>query len=86
MRNPFRDFGLSPEVLRPTVMLYIRYPLSLGRVKDFLHERGIDICHETVRFWWSRFGPMFAVEIRKQPSSTGTIQPSAGTLMKYLSG
>jgi len=21
-----------------------------------LFERGIDICHETVRFWWNRFG------------------------------
>jgi putative transposase len=29
-----------------------------------LFERGIDICHETVRFWWNRFGPMFAAEIR----------------------
>ncbi|MGR3662929.1 MAG: IS6 family transposase, partial [Paracoccaceae bacterium] len=30
-----------------------------------LHERGIDVCHETVRFWWNRFGPMFAAEIRR---------------------
>jgi putative transposase len=21
-------------------------------------ERGIDVSHETVRFWWNRFGPM----------------------------
>ena len=31
-----------------------------------LHERGIDISHETVRAWWGRFGPMFAAEIRKK--------------------
>jgi len=31
-----------------------------------LFERGIDICHETVRFWWNQFGPMFAAEIRKR--------------------
>ena len=24
-------------------------------------ERGIDICHQTVRYWWTRLGPMFAV-------------------------
>ena len=30
-----------------------------------LFERGIDICHETVRYGWNRFGPLFAVEIRK---------------------
>ena len=46
------------------VMMYIRYPLSLRQVEDLLFERGIDICHETVRFWWNRFGPMFAAEIR----------------------
>jgi transposase-like protein len=27
---------------------------------------GIDICHESIRFWWNRFGPMFAAEIRKR--------------------
>ena len=31
-----------------------------------MHERGIDISHETVRFWWNRFGPMFSAEIRKR--------------------
>jgi putative transposase len=41
-------------------------PLSLRTVEDLLHERGIDICHETVRFWWHRFGLMFAAEIRKR--------------------
>ena len=35
-------------------------------VEDILFERGIDICHETVRLWWNRFGPMFAAEIRKR--------------------
>jgi putative transposase len=47
-------------------MMYIRYPLSLRQVEDLLFERGIDICHETVRFWWNRFGPMFAAEIRNR--------------------
>jgi putative transposase len=47
-------------------MLYIRFPLSLRNVEDFLHERGIEISHETVRYWWNRFGPLFAAEIRGQ--------------------
>ena len=64
MKNSFRNFNSSPEVIRLTVMMYIRYPLSLRQVEDLLFERGIDICHETVRFWWNRFGPMFAAEIR----------------------
>jgi len=64
--NPFRWFDSSPEVIRLVVMMYVRYPLSLRNVEDLLFERGIDICHETVRLWWNRFGPMFAGEIRKK--------------------
>ena len=66
MSNPFRYFNSSPEVIRLVVMMYVRYPLSLRNVEDLLAERGIDISHETVRFWWNRFGPMFAAEIRKK--------------------
>ena len=65
-RSPFRYFKTSPQIIRLAVMLYIRYPLSLRNVEDLLHERGIEISHETVRFWWNRFGPMFAAEIRKR--------------------
>ena len=66
MRNPFRYFNSSPEVIRLAVMMYIRHPLSLRQVEVLLFERGIEICHETVRFWWNRFGPMFAAGIRKR--------------------
>ena len=70
MSNPFRYFNSSPEVIRLVVMMYVmmyvRYPLSLRNVEDLLAERGVDISHETVRFWWNRFGPMFAAEIRKR--------------------
>ena len=49
----------NPEVIRLAVMLYVRFPLSLRNVEDLLHERGVDVRHETIRFWWNRFGPMF---------------------------
>jgi len=62
--NPFRWFDSSPEVIQLVVMLYVRYPLSLRNVEDLAFERGIDICHETVRSWVNRFGPMFASRIR----------------------
>jgi putative transposase len=64
--DPFRWFDSSPEVIRLVVLMYVRYPLSLRNVEDLLFERGIDICHETVRLWWNRFGPMFASEIRRK--------------------
>ena len=64
--NPFRYFKTSPEVIRLAVMMYVRFPLSLRNVEELLHERGFNICHETARYWWNRFGRMFAREIRKK--------------------
>ena len=65
-RSPFRYFKTGPQIIRLAVMLYVRFPLSLRNVEDLLHERGIEISHESVRFWWNRFGPMFAAEIRRR--------------------
>jgi putative transposase len=64
--SPFKYFKTSPEIIRLAVMLYVRFPLSLRNVEDLLHERGVDVSHETIRFWWHRFGPMFASEIKKR--------------------
>src|SRR3712207_4418416 len=47
-RSPFRYFRTSPEIIRLAVMMYIRFPLSLRNVEDLLHERGIEVSHETV--------------------------------------
>ncbi len=66
MRNPFRFFNSSPDVTRLGMMMYVRYPLSLRQLEDLLFERGIDTCHEMVRFWWNCFGRMFAAGIRKR--------------------
>jgi len=62
----FRYFNSSPEVIRLTVMMYVRFPLSLRDVEDLLHERGIDFSHETIRFWWNRFGPLLASIIKQK--------------------
>ena len=67
--SPFRYFKTSPEVICLAVMLYVRFPLSLRNVEDLLHERGIDVCHESVRQWWMRFGPVFAADIRRKRAS-----------------
>jgi putative transposase len=65
-RSPFGYFKISPEIIRLAAVLYIRFPLSLRNVEDLLHERWIEISHETVRFWLNWFGPMFASEIRRR--------------------
>ena len=65
MRDPFRYFDSSPEVIRLVVMMYIRYPLSLRQVEDILFG-GASTSARDVRFWWNQFGPMFAAAIRKR--------------------
>jgi len=65
-REPFKYFKTSREIIQLAVMMYVRFPLSLRNVEDLLHERGIDVSHEAVRFWWHRFCPMFASEIRQK--------------------
>jgi hypothetical protein len=67
--SPFRFVATSPEIIRVAVMLYVRFPLSLRKVEDLLHERGVDVGHATVRYWWHRFAPMLAAEIRSRLSA-----------------
>ncbi|MEM7005409.1 MAG: IS6 family transposase [Pseudomonadota bacterium] len=68
-KDPFRYFKTSPEIIQLAVMIYVRFPLSLRNVEDLLHERGIDVCHESVRLWVDRFGTHFAGKIRRQRAS-----------------
>ncbi|MEM6901066.1 MAG: IS6 family transposase [Pseudomonadota bacterium] len=68
-KSPFRYFKTSPDIIQLAVMMYVRFPLSLRNVKDLLHERGIDVCHESVRLWVHRFGPIFAGKIRNNRAS-----------------
>lgn len=65
-RSPFKYVKTSPGGVRLAVMLYVRFPFSLRNVEALLHERGIDVSRETIRFWWNRFGPMFAAKTRKR--------------------
>jgi putative transposase len=55
-------------------MYYVRFPLSLRNVEDILHERGVDICHETVRFWWTKLGPIVARELKKKRRHTPSLE------------
>ena len=59
-QDPFKYYKTSPEIIRLAVMYYVRYPLSFREVEIILHERGIDVCYETVHYWVGRFGGLFA--------------------------
>lgn len=64
-RDSFNYFKTSHKIIRNAVMMYVRFPLSPHKVEDLLHERGINVDHGTIRFWWNRFGPISAAEIRQ---------------------
>jgi len=66
MHDPFRYVASSPDVIRLAVTLSIRYPPSLRQVEDLPFERGIAICRETVRFWWTRFAARLAAKTRRR--------------------
>jgi hypothetical protein len=36
----------------------VKDPVSLGNVKALISELGINVSHETMRYWWNRFGLM----------------------------
>ena len=95
--NPFRYFNSSPEVIRLAVMLYVCHPFSLRNAQGPLHERGIDICHETVSFCWNPLWNAVARDIRKRrvraiecslgiSSSQRLVQERAGLRRLLVSG
>jgi len=69
-KNPFRYFKTSPEIIQLGVLMHVRFPISLRNVQDLLHERGIDVCQESVPLWVDRFGTYFAHKIRKRRSES----------------
>nr|WP_291061480.1 hypothetical protein [Hyphomonas sp.] len=64
----FRNVKTSPEIIQLGVLMCVRFPPSLRSVEELLHERGIDVCHESVRLWVDRLGSYFANKIRKRRS------------------
>lgn len=60
---PISRFLDHPEFIRPAMLLYLQFSLSLPNADDLLQERGIDFRYEAVRIWWHSFGPIFAAEV-----------------------
>jgi transposase-like protein len=71
MPNPlsFRYFKTSPEIIQLAVMLYVRFPHSLRNVEDLLHERGVDVSYESVRYWWHDL--VLSLQVRSRSAGQG---------------
>jgi len=62
-------------IIQYAVWLYHRFPLSYRDVQELLHQRGIQISHETLREWCIKFGPHFAEELRHREPRRGSRWP-----------
>jgi putative transposase len=68
MTISFARHQFPPAIIWHAVWLYVRFTLSYRDVEDLLAERGLDVSYETVRRWVSKFGPLFARELRRRRS------------------
>ncbi|THF66692.1 IS6 family transposase [Deinococcus sp. Arct2-2] len=70
-QKPYRHrFPMS--IIQHAVWLYHRFPLSYRDVQELLHQRGIEVSHETLREWCMKFGSFFAEELRHRESRAGS--------------
>ena len=69
--KPYRHrFPMS--IIQHAVWLYHRFPLSDRDVQELLHQRGIQVSHETLREWCIKFGPLLAENLRHRESRRGS--------------
>ena len=59
-------------MIQHAVWLYHRFPLSDRDVQELLHQRGIEVSHETLREWAIKFGPLFADGLRHREPRRGS--------------
>ena len=60
--KPYRH-RFPMTIIQHAIWLYHRFPLSYRDVQELLHQRGIQVSHETLREWSIKFGPLFAEEL-----------------------
>ena len=63
----FKRHRFLPEVIRYEAWLYFRFTLSIRDVEELLAERGIEVSREAIRMWAIKFGPQFALQLRRRP-------------------
>ena len=66
-----KGYRFPKAVISHAVYLYHRFLLSYRDVQELLFERGVDISHETVRAWCTRFGPDMAEALRHRKPRRG---------------
>ncbi len=69
--KPYRH-RFPMTIIQHAVWLYHRFPISYRDVQELLHQRGIQVSHETLREWCIKFGPLFAEHLRHREPRRGS--------------
>jgi putative transposase len=69
--KPYRH-RFPMTIIQHAVWLYHRFPLSYRDVQELLHQRSIQVSHETLREWCFKFGPLFAEDLRHWEPGRGS--------------
>ena len=66
--NPslYRGHRFPADVIAHAVWLYFRFSLSLRDVEELMAERGVTVTYETIREWCAKFGPTYALQLRRR--------------------
>jgi len=60
-----------PAIIQYAVWLYRRFNLSHRDIEDLLAQRGIVVNHESIRLWRNKFGPRYALRLRRRHRGYG---------------
>jgi len=67
----YKRYRFPPDIIQYAVWLYYRFNLSHRDIEDLLAERGITVSYESIRLWCNKFGPKYAVRLRRKQQGFG---------------
>jgi putative transposase len=69
--NPYRGYRSPKEIISQSVWLYFNFALSLRDVELMMAFRSVLLTYETVRNWCEKFGPSYAVQLKRRRPKLG---------------
>jgi len=67
----YKQYRYPVEIIQYSVWLYFRFNLSQRDLEDLLAERGIIVSYESIRLWCNKFGPKYAIRLKRNHQGYG---------------
>ena len=67
----YKRHRFPAEIIQYAVWLYFKFNLSHRDIEDLLAKRGIQVSYEAIRLWCNKFGPKYAMKLRKKHQGYG---------------